>query len=68
MDHTLYMIDYHEEDTPSGITREWFTTHNQAMKRLRKLKLQDSESVKVMNVPKTKLQLCDWLNIYGKVG
>lgn len=65
---TLYMITYHEEDTPSGITQEWFTTFNKAMKRLRQLKLSDSEQVYVREVPRTKVGLADWLNTHAKVG
>lgn len=65
---TLYMISYREEDTPSGVTREWFTTFNKAAKRLRQLKLSDSEEVKVMEVPKTKVGLAEWLNIYAEIG
>lgn len=65
---TLYMISYHEEDTPSGIVREWFTTFNKAMRRLRQLKLSDSETVEVMEVPRTKVGLAEWLNTYAKEG
>lgn len=65
---TLYMIDYHEEDTPSGIVQEWFTTFNKAMKRLRQLKLSDSEEIRVIEVERTKTGLVDFLNKYGKVG
>ena len=65
---TLYMISYHEEDTPSGIVREWFTTFNKAMKRLRQLKLSDSETVQVFEVPRTKVGLAEWLNTYAKEG
>jgi hypothetical protein len=64
---TLYMISYHEEDTPSGFTREWFTTFNKAMRRLRQLKMSDSESVQVMEVPRTKVGLVEWLNVYATV-
>lgn len=66
--HTIYMISYHEEDTPSGVTREWFTTLNKADKRLRQLKLTDSERVNVVEVPKTKIGLVEWLNTNGKNG
>lgn len=65
---TLYMISYREEDTPSGVTREWFTTFNKAMRRLRQLKLADSETVKVMEIPRTKVGLVEWLNIYAEIG
>lgn len=65
---TLYMIDYHEEDTPSGVTREWFTTFNKAMKRLRQLKLSDSEKVNVIEVPRTKVGLTEWLNRHARIG
>ena len=65
---TLYMISYHEEDTPSGITQEWFTTFNKAMRRLRQLKLSDSETVRVVEVPRTKVGLAEWLNTYAKAG
>lgn len=65
---TLYMISYHEEDTPSGVIREWFTTFNKAMRRLRQLKLSDSEEVRVMEVPRTKVGLAEWLNTYAKEG
>jgi hypothetical protein len=65
---TLYMISYHEEDTPSGITVEWFTTFNKAMRRLRQLKLSDTQKVNVIECPRTKLGLVDWLNTYAKVG
>jgi|LakMenE18May11ns_1017448.scaffolds.fasta_scaffold7950098_2 hypothetical protein len=65
---TLYMISYHEEDTPSGITQEWFTTFNKAMRRLRQLKLSDSQQVYVREVPKTKVGLVDWLNSYARIG
>lgn len=65
---TLYMISYHEEDTPSGIVREWFTTFNKAMKRLRQLKLSDSHEIRVKDVPRTKVGLAEFLNAYGKNG
>lgn len=65
---TLYMISYHEEDTPSGITSEWFTTFNKAMKRLRQLGLSDSKEVNVIEVSKTKVGLAEFLNVYGKNG
>jgi hypothetical protein len=65
---TLYMISYHEEDTPSGVIREWFTTFNKAMRRLRQLKLSDSEEVRVLEVPRTKVGLAEWLNTYAKSG
>jgi hypothetical protein len=65
---TLYMISYHEEGTPSGITQEWFTTFNKAMRRLRQLKLSDCKEVNVIDVPRTKVGLADWLNTYAKVG
>jgi hypothetical protein len=66
--HTIYMISYHEEDTPSGVAREWFTTFNKADKRLRQLKLTDSERVNVVEVPKTKIGLVEWLNTHGSNG
>ena len=66
--HTLYMIEYHEEDSPSGVTREWFTTFNKGLKRLRQLKLMDEASVKTVDIPKAKIRLCTWLNSIGKVG
>lgn len=65
---TLYMISYHEEDTPSGIVCEWFTTFNKAARRLRQLKLHDSKSVQVLEVPRTKVGLAEWLNTYARVG
>jgi hypothetical protein len=65
---TLYVISYLEEDTPSGVTKEWFTTFNKAMRRLRQLKLSDSEEVKVIECPRTKVGLVEWLNTYAKVG
>lgn len=65
---TLYMISYHEEDTPSGMTCEWFTTFNKAMRRLRQLKLSDSCSVNVIECPRTKVGLVEWLNNHAKVG
>jgi hypothetical protein len=65
---TLYMISYHEEDTPSGITREWFTTFNKAMRRLRQLKMSDGQTVRILEVPRTKVGLVEWLNVYAKVG
>jgi len=65
---TLYMISYHEEDTPSGITQEWFTTFNKAMRRLRQLKLSDSERVHVYEVPRTRVELVEWLNEHAKIG
>jgi hypothetical protein len=65
---TLYMISYHDEDTPSGVTREWFTTFNKAMRRLRQLKLSDSERVYIREVPRTKVGLAEWLNTHAKVG
>ena len=65
---TLYMICYHEEDTPSGITQEWFTTFNKAMRRLRQLKLSDSHEVRVVEAERTKVGLASFLNVYGKNG
>ena len=65
---TLYMIAYHEEDTPSGVTREWFTTFNKAMKRLRQLKLSDSHEVNVIEAERTKVGLAAFLNVYGRIG
>ena len=65
---TLYMIAYHEEDTPSGITREWFTTFNKAMRRLRQLGLSDSNEVNVIEAERTKVGLASFLNHYGKNG
>lgn len=64
----LYMIGYHEEDSPSGTTREWFTTFNKAMRRLRQLKLSDSHEVNVIEAERTKVGLASFLNIYGKNG
>jgi hypothetical protein len=65
---TLYMISYSEEDTPSGVTREWFTTFNKAMKRLRKLKLSDSNQVNVIEAERTKVGLAEFLNNYARNG
>lgn len=65
---TLFMIAYHEEDTPSGINCEWFTTFNKAMKRLRQLKLSDGHSVNVIEAERTKVGLVEFLNNYGKNG
>jgi len=65
---TLYMIFYHEEDTPSGVTREWFTTFNKAMRRLRQLKLSDSHEVRVIEAERTKVGLAKFLNVYAKNG
>lgn len=65
---TLYMISYHEEDSPSGTTCEWFTTFNKAMRRLRQLKLSDSHSVNVIEAERTKVGLVWFLNTYGKNG
>jgi hypothetical protein len=65
---TLYMINYHEEDTPSGITKEWFTTFNKAMRRLRQLKLSDCKEVNIIECPRTKVGLVEWLNTHAKIG
>jgi hypothetical protein len=65
---TLYMISYHEEDTPSGVVHEWFTTFNKAMRRLRQLKLSDSHTIHVREVPRTKVGLAEWLNVHANVG
>lgn len=65
---TLFMISYHEEDTPSGVNCEWFTTFNKAMRRLRQLKLSDSKEVNVIEVERTKLGIVEFLNVYGKNG
>jgi len=65
---TLYMISYHEEDTPSGTVQEWFTTFNKAMRRLRQLKLSDTEKVNAMEIPRTKVALAEWLNKHAQVG
>lgn len=66
--HTIYEISIHEEDTPSGITVEWFSTFKKAAKRLRQLKLMDSEKITVHEVPKTKIALIDWLNRHARNG
>lgn len=65
---TLYMISYREEDTPSGRVQEWFTTFNKAMRRLRQLKLSDSEQVHVIETPRTKVGLAEFLNTYAAIG
>lgn len=65
--HTVYMIEFYEKDSPSGWTREWFTTFNKGMKRLRQLKLMDETSVKTVDIPKAKIRLCTWLNAIGRV-
>jgi hypothetical protein len=66
--HTIYMIHYHEEDTPPGVVREWFTTFAKAQRRLKQLKLQDSKEVRAMSVPRTKLALAAFLNVWAEVG
>jgi hypothetical protein len=38
------------------------------MRRLRQLKLSDSQQVYVREVPKTKVGLVDWLNSYARIG
>lgn len=64
----LYMIHYHEEDAPSGVVQEWFTTWAKAMRRLRQLGLADSETIHIIEVPRTRVAMVEWLNIYAKVG
>jgi hypothetical protein len=66
--HTVFMIYYREEDTPTGVTREWFTTFNAAQRRLRKLKLSDESDVKIIEAPKSKVRLVEWLNSYAAIG
>ena len=66
--HTLYMIRYRDDGTVSGVTCEWFTTFTKAARRLRKLKLQDSESVQFVEVPRTKVAIAEWLNAQANVG
>ena len=65
---TIYMIAHHEEESPSGWTHEWHTTFNKAMKRLRELKLSDSLEIRVIDVPRTKIGLVEWLNTHAGIG
>ncbi len=60
--HTLYTIEYEDKESPSGVTREWFTTFTKGLRRLRQLKLMDETSVKTVDIPKAKIRLCTWLN------
>ena len=60
--HTLYMVEYADKESTSGVTREWFTTFTKGLRRLRQLKLMDETSVKTVDIPKAKLRLCTWLN------
>lgn len=66
--HTIYRISYGQPDSISGVVVEWFTTFSKAARRLRQLKLQDSESVQFMEVPRTKVALAAWLNTHASVG
>jgi hypothetical protein len=66
--HVIYGITYHEEDTPSGVVQEWFTTFAKAQRKLKKLGLQDSEEVRAVEVPRPKVAFVGWLNVNAKVG
>lgn len=59
---TLFMISHHEEDTPSGTTCEWFTTFNKAMAFARRERIADNARFDQVEIPRTRLGLCDWLN------
>jgi len=65
---TIYRINYLAEDTPSGVTQEWFTTFNKAEKRLRHLGLRDQEEVQAVDVDRSKVGLVQFLNIRCQVG
>lgn len=65
---TLYYVLYHAEDTPSGTVCEWFTTWNKAMRRLRQLGLADQYEVRTADVPRTRVALTEFLNVYANNG
>ena len=65
---TLYRIRYHEEDTPSGVTTEWFTTFTKAAKRLRRLGLGDECKIWPVEVQRTRTGLVEFLNVEARIG
>lgn len=46
-----------------GIRRQaWFTTNNKASQFARKEKISDEAHFELVEIPKKKLELCEWLN------
>lgn len=65
--HTIFYINRPSDDDPNEVDQEWFTTFAKAARRLRRLKLTDSESVHEANVPRSRVALCKWLNTNGSM-
>lgn len=45
-----------------GNRQAWFTTWNKAMRFARKERIADSAAFGIVEIPKTRVALCDWLN------
>jgi hypothetical protein len=63
----IYGIRYLQEDTPSGVVQQWFTTRAKAERRLKRLKKAD-ETVFVEKMPATAAGLVEFLNRRAYVG
>jgi hypothetical protein len=49
-----------------GGRQEWFTTWNKAMAFARRERISDGATFDQVEVPRTKLELCDWLNRHAR--
>lgn len=45
-----------------GRRQEWFTTWNKAMQFARRERIADNAHFDQVEIPKTKVELCEWLN------
>ena len=45
-----------------GNRQEWFTTAAKAMRYARREKISDQAHFSIVEIPKTRLALCEWLN------
>ena len=57
---TLHRICWSCPDT--GRRQEWFTTAAKAMRYARREKIADEAHFDLVEIPKTRLALCEWLN------
>lgn len=57
----LHRVSWSSED---GREQRWFTTWNKAMQFARRERIADNAHFDQVEIPKTKVELCEWLNTY----
>ena len=57
---TLHRVSWSDPDI--GNRQQWFTTWNKAMQFARREGISDGASFDQVEIPKTRIALCEWLN------